>query len=183
MKIFKPLLLFTIIAVSNEVYSQSDVVECPPNNFTATAGIGSAHLSWQNPGTYYGTHELSTKDSSYYTGSVSLPSNSFTDSSRIKSINIGQQVGWATFDISTLPPGQEPLSVEFNFYVYDTNWPYWCVTPVSSNPLTTDADSLYLDIVQGAGTFGVDDQPGFRPLRPVPKGLTPDRGNFESRPD
>ena len=161
MKIFKPLLLFTIIAVSNEVYSQSDVVECPPNNFTATAGIGSAHLSWQNPGTYYGTHELSTKDSSYYTGSVSLPSNSFTDSSRIKSINIGQQVGWATFDISTLPPGQEPLSVEFNFYVYDTNWPYWCVTPVSSNPLTTDADSLYLDIVQGAGTFGVDDYGSF----------------------
>ena len=149
MNVFQRYLLFTIIAASNAAYSQSSTVVCPPSNFTATAGIESAHLSWQNPGTYYGTPELSTKDSSYYTGTVDNISASFTDSSRIRSVY--QKVGWATFDISALPPSQEPLSVEFNFYVYDTNWPYWNVTKVSSNPLTTDAQDLYADIIEGYG--------------------------------
>ena len=97
MSVFQRYLLFTIIAASNAAYSQSSTVVCPPSNFTATAGIESAHLSWQNPGTYYGTPELSTKDSSYYTGTVDNISASFTDSSRIKSVY--QKVGWATFDI------------------------------------------------------------------------------------
>ena len=97
MNIFKPFILYTIIAVSSALYSQSDMVVCPPNNFTATPGVEKVHLSWQNPGTYYGTPELSTKDSSYYTGTVDNISASFTDSSRIRSVY--QKVGWATFDI------------------------------------------------------------------------------------
>ena len=56
------------------------------------------------------------------------------------------------FDISSLPPGIEPLTVEFNFYVYGTNYPYWAVTPVTSNPLTTDYSNLYQDIIEGAGS-------------------------------
>ena len=49
---------------------------------------------WEHP-------EVSTKDSSYYTGSIDNIAGVLTDTSRIKSIN--QQVGWATFDISSLP--------------------------------------------------------------------------------
>ena len=132
--LFSVLYIFTL----NMVVGQ-DI--CPPNNFSATAGIGEAHLSWENPGVYYGTHELKPKDQAYYTGSLDNISNLFTDTSRIKSVY--EKVGWATFDISTLPPNQVPLSVDFNFYVYDTSWPYWCVTPVSLNPLTADVNDLY----------------------------------------
>jgi len=133
-----------LIVISVLVYNISVVQDpevCPPNNFTATAGVAEVHLAWENPGIYYGTHKLSPMDSAYYTGSVENVSSSFTDTSRIKSVY--QEVGWATFDISTLPPNLEPLSVDFNFYVYDTNWPYWCVTPVSLNPLTADVNDLY----------------------------------------
>jgi hypothetical protein len=155
MKIFKPFLLYTIIAVSSALYAQSSVVVCPPSNFTATAAIGSAHLSWQNPGTYYGTQEISAGDTSYFTGTVDNIAGELTEHSRIRSVY--EEVGWATFDISTLPPGQEPISVEFNFYVYETNWPYWSVTPVSSNPITADPQALYQDIIEGYSSFGVSD--------------------------
>ena len=160
MKISKQIYIFTLLTVSSLVYAQSTVVACPPSGFTATAGVGSVDLSWQNPGFYYGTLELSTKDSSYYTGSIDNIAGVLTDTSKIKSIN--QQVGWATFDISSLPPSQLPLSVEFNFYVYDTNWPYWCVTHVASNPLTANLQDLYNDIIEGFGSFGVNDYGSFQ---------------------
>ena len=38
---------------------------CPPNNFSAEAGVAEVHLNWENPGVYYGIHELSPKDSAY----------------------------------------------------------------------------------------------------------------------
>ncbi|MBT92752.1 MAG: hypothetical protein CMA61_02980, partial [Euryarchaeota archaeon] len=132
---------------------------CPPNNFSAAAGVAEVHLNWENPGIYYGTHELSPKDSAYYTGSVDNVSGSFTETSKINSVY--QEIGWATFDISALPAGQEPLSVDFNFYVYETSWPYWSVTPVSSNPLTTGASDLYEDLIEGAGSDGVNDYGSF----------------------
>ena len=160
MKKFNLSVLILCICVSNNLYSQSSVVACPPDNFTSTPGIESVHLSWQNPGVYYGTPEVSTKDSSYYTGSIDNIAGVLTDTSKIKSIN--QQVGWATFDISSLPPSQLPLSVEFNFYVYDTNWPYWCVTHVASNPLTANLQDLYNDIIEGFGSFGVNDYGSFQ---------------------
>ena len=155
MKISKRFFLFILLAISSTVYSQSNVVECPPSNFTATAGVESVNLSWDNPGFYYGTPVVSTKDSSYYTGTVDNISGELTEDSRIRSIY--EEVGWATFDISSLPPGQEPLSIEFNFYVYETYYPYWCVTPVSSNPITADPLELYADIIEGYGSYGSSD--------------------------
>ena len=155
MNIFKPFLFIVIISVSNTLYSQSDQVACPPNNFTTTPGIGNVHLSWENPGTYYGTPELSTGNDSYFTGTVDNISSDLTENSRIRSIY--EEVGWATFDVSSLPPGQEPLSIEFNFYVYETYYPYWCVTPVSSNPITADPLELYADIIEGYGSYGSND--------------------------
>ena len=139
-----------LIVISVLVYNISvgqDPEVCPPNNFTATAGIEEVNLSWENPGIYFGVHEISPMDSAYYTGTVDNVSSSFTDTSRIKTATGNytadwsgfQEVGWATFDISILPPHVEPLSVDFNFYVYDANWPYWCVTPESLNPQTADA--------------------------------------------
>ena len=160
MNVYARLLIVISVLVYNISVGQDPEV-CPPNNFTANAGVAEVHLSWENPGFYYGVHEISPMDSAYYTGSVDNASSSFTDTSRIKSATEFQEVGWATFDISILPPHLEPLSVDFNFYVYDTNWPYWCVTPVSLNPLTADANDLHEDIIEGAGSDGINDYGSF----------------------
>ena len=133
-------------------FAQQDV--CPPNNLTVTPGVNSISVTWQNPGFYYGTHEVSPQNANYHTGSVDA-SDGFTQTSRIKSQD--QEQGWAMFDISSLPAGIEPITVEFNFYVYGTNWPYWSVTPVTSNPLTTGFSALYNDIISGAGSNGIND--------------------------
>ena len=97
---------------------------------------------------------MSPQNANYHTGSVKQ-SVGFTETSQIDCIN--DQQGWIMFDISQLPSGLEPLTVEFNFFVYNTNWPYWAVTPVTSNPLTTGYTTLYQDIIEGAGTSGVSD--------------------------
>ena len=144
--IIKPLFILLLIIVP--VLAQ-DV--CPPNNLTVTPGVGTLNVSWENPGFYYGTHEVSPQSANYHTGTVEQNAG-FSETSRIKSIS--QSVGWAMFDITSLPPGQEPLTVDFNFYVYSTNFPYWSVTPVTSNPLTTDYNTLYADIVEGASGPG-----------------------------
>ena len=151
--IIKPLFILLVIIVP--VFSQ-DV--CPPNNLTVTPGVGTLDVSWTNPGFYYGTHEVSPQSANYHTGSVTVATG-FTETSRIK--GIADEHGWAMFDISSLPPGLEPLTVEFNFYVYETNYPYWSVTPVSSNPLTTGSTPLYVDIVEGSGSDGVNDYGSF----------------------
>ena len=67
MKVFLRLFIFIILVTAGKVQAQ---VNCPPSSFTATPGIENVSLSWENPGFYYGTPELSTGDSSYYTGSV-----------------------------------------------------------------------------------------------------------------
>jgi len=140
---------------------------CPPNNLTVTPGVGTLSVTWENPGFYYGTHEVSPQGFNYHTGSVDSVSG-FTQNSRIKGGN--QEQGWAMFDISVLPSGQEPITVEFNFYVYGTNWPYWSVTPVTSNPLTTDHAVLYNDIVAGAGSNGNNDYGTFNEEESFPPG-------------
>ena len=151
--IIKPLFILLVIIVP--VFSQ-DV--CPPNNLTVTPGVGTLDVSWTNPGFYYGTHEVNPQSANYHTGSVTVATG-FTETSKIRSI--ADEQGWAMFDISSLPPGLEPLTVEFNFFVYGTNYPYWSVTPVSSNPLTTGYTALYNDIIEGAGSDGVNDYGSF----------------------
>ncbi len=57
-----------------------------------------------------------------------------------------QTAGWMKFDISSIPSGVVIDSVVFHGYVNDTNWPYWSITPVSNDPVSTDAATLNSDI-------------------------------------
>ncbi|MCC6149342.1 MAG: hypothetical protein IT461_03750 [Planctomycetes bacterium] len=50
------------------------------------------------------------------------------------------------FDISAVPVGANVSNIEFNGYVYQTYYPFWSITPVTSNPLTAAAATLYADI-------------------------------------
>ncbi len=60
--------------------------------------------------------------------------------------------GWMKFDISSIPDGAIINSVTFHGYVNDAYWPYWSITPLTNDPVTTDAATLHSDIVEEAST-------------------------------
>ncbi len=80
----------------------------------------------------------------YWSGSTT--SSSKTENSEAK-VYGGGEVGWVMFDVSTIPDGSAINSIELNFYVNDTNWPYWSTTPISNDPVTTSASILHADII------------------------------------
>ncbi|MCD4698145.1 MAG: hypothetical protein K8S16_18120, partial [Bacteroidales bacterium] len=81
--------------------------------------------------------------SAYWTGSCT--SSAKTENSLVKAFPT-DEAGWMKFDVSTIPDGATINSIEFHGYVNATNWPYWSMTPVSVDPVTADAASLYADI-------------------------------------
>ncbi len=48
------------------------------------------------------------------------------------------------FDISSIPDGTTVTGLVFNFYVNNTNWPYWSVTPVDLDPVPIDSTAALL---------------------------------------
>ncbi|HSD64827.1 MAG TPA: T9SS type A sorting domain-containing protein [Ignavibacteriaceae bacterium] len=59
-------------------------------------------------------------------------------------------VGWAAYDISTIPQGATILETRFYGYVNAANWPYWSATPMGSvNPVTDGASSINSQILAG----------------------------------
>jgi hypothetical protein len=55
------------------------------------------------------------------------------------------ETGLLKFDLSSIPDtGFVPTTVTFNFYVNDTNWPYWSVTPVALDPVPVDSTAALL---------------------------------------
>jgi hypothetical protein len=55
------------------------------------------------------------------------------------------QSGYFKFDTSALP-AVTVTGVVFHFYVNATNWPYWSTTPLTGDPTTTAAATLWTDI-------------------------------------
>ncbi len=82
-------------------------------------------------------------NSDYWTGSVNESIK--TENSLVKGYH--QEDGWIKFDISAIPDNAVIDSIIFNGYVYDGYWPYWSITPVTNDPVTTDAVTLKADIV------------------------------------
>jgi hypothetical protein len=75
----------------------------------------------------------------------STDSTVVTESSLIKGHNT--EDGWARFDVSAIPDTHTIWQVEFHFYVNDTYYPYWSVTPVTTDPLGADQAVLHDDII------------------------------------
>ena len=82
-------------------------------------------------------------NANYNTGSTS--STAKTEISKVKGTP-PNEVGWMKFDVSAIPEGSIINSVEFHGYVYANNWPYWSITPVTNDPVTTAASTLNTDI-------------------------------------
>ena len=81
---------------------------------------------------------------------------SFTETSLIKTHGWdtppSKEVGWAIFNISGMYYNIEVDSIIFNYYVNDTHDPYWFITPVNVDPLTSSPTTVYSDILSGAST-------------------------------
>jgi len=73
------------------------------------------------------------------------------------------QHGYFKFDTSGLSDAMDITAVEFHFYVNDTEWPYWSVTPVTNDPSGfggADAATMWDDIAAEAtdGYYALQDE-------------------------
>jgi hypothetical protein len=85
----------------------------------------------------------------YWTGTCTTSAK--TQTSLVKAYPPTEN-GWMKFDVSSIPDGAVINSVEFNGYVNASNWPYWSITPVTNDPVSTDPAILYSDINAEANT-------------------------------
>ncbi|MEZ5083685.1 MAG: hypothetical protein R2750_09570 [Bacteroidales bacterium] len=85
----------------------------------------------------------------YSTGSCT--SSAKTQNSLVKAYPPGE-AGWMKFDVSSIPDGATINSIEFHGYVNTTYYPYWSMTPVSVDPVSADAATLYADIATEASS-------------------------------
>jgi hypothetical protein len=83
-----------------------------------------------------------------WTGSTD--GTTITDASMVSGYNL--EDGWFMFDVSGVPAGVTIVNIDFFGYVNNTYYPYWSMTPVTSDPLTTPAATLYADINAEAST-------------------------------
>ncbi|NCA85519.1 MAG: hypothetical protein EOM83_08090, partial [Clostridia bacterium] len=83
-----------------------------------------------------------------WTGSTN--GTAITETSLVKGANA--EDGWFVFDVSSIPVGATITSVKFHGYVYQTNYPYWSLTPLSLNPLTADPAALKAEITANGVT-------------------------------
>jgi hypothetical protein len=109
-------------------------------------------------------------NSAYWSGTTTNTSK--TDNSEARAYGgTNAESGWVKFDVSEIPDGSAINSIEFHFYVNATNWPYWSTTPVSNDPVTTSASTLYADIIaeETSGFYNQQDEssgyvPGWKSL-------------------
>jgi len=129
--------------------SEFEVTLPPGENTTEVltiSNLGEADLDFTAQISYLGgsksTATVYPQNTPKWTGTTN--GSSFTDDSEVRGIE--PEDGWFMFDVSAIPVGSTINSIEFHGYVNLTNYPYWSMTPVSNNPLTTVAATLYSDI-------------------------------------
>ena len=128
---------------------------CAPGGLVAYAGDGRNVLSWNEPFSTSSANPFPAEPNSAEYNTGSTDASSFTESSEIKGYggpNNSRESGWVRFSLLGLSPAIQVDSVVFNYYVNDTNWPYWTVTPVSVDPLTADEATLHADINEEASS-------------------------------
>ncbi|MEZ5083529.1 MAG: C25 family peptidase C-terminal domain-containing protein, partial [Bacteroidales bacterium] len=126
-------------------------VGLPPNGssseFLTIENIGGSQLDFDATIIYDdGSKDLTQViplPSNYWTGTCTATAK--TETSLVKG-QPANEYGWMKFDISTIPDGATINSIEFNGYVNNTYYPYWNINPVTNDPHSADAPTLYSDI-------------------------------------
>ncbi|MCB0805475.1 MAG: hypothetical protein KDC05_06715 [Bacteroidales bacterium] len=152
------------VAVTGCGYNGPDILYNPQEyeKTLALGYIGTEILNIQNKGdltldytahvVYNSSKEIANvvpADGVYNTGSCT--SIEKTETSLVSAFPT-EEAGWMKFDISDIPVGATINSLTFHGYVNATNYPYWSMTPISSDPVTTDAATLHADIAAEAST-------------------------------
>ncbi len=107
---------------------------------TCSSAVTFSFRTVQDPNLITVTDTLHPQSVDYWTGTCN--STSKTDNSEIRTVS--PELGWMTFDISSIPENAEILSVDFNGYVNATNYPYWSATPMGGiDPVTGSASSIF----------------------------------------
>ena len=100
----------------------------------------------------------------YWTGTCNTTTK--TDNSEIRTVS--PEIGWMTFDISSIPENAAILSINFNGYVNSTNYPYWSAAPMGNiDPVTASASAIYNQVTnntsQGTAYIYSDESSSFAP--------------------
>ncbi|MCK9453213.1 MAG: fibronectin type III domain-containing protein, partial [Bacteroidales bacterium] len=86
-------------------------------------------------------------NANYNTGSTD--GTNFTQTSLIYTESNRAERGWARFNTSAIPDGDEILAIELHLYVNDDNWAWFKVMSMESDPLGGDAASIFQDAGDG----------------------------------
>ncbi len=115
---------------------------------TCSSPVTFSFRTVQDPNLVIVTDSLYPQSIDYWTGTCN--STSKTDVSEIRTVL--PEIGWMTFDISSIPENAEIISIDFNGYVNATNYPYWSATPMGSvDPLTASASAIYAQVSGNTG--------------------------------
>jgi Secretion system C-terminal sorting domain len=102
----------------------------------------------QNPNFHMVTDTLYPQNANYWTG--------YTDGTTKTDgeINtVDPNVGWAVFDVTSIPQNATITDLSFYGYVNNVSFPYWSATPMGSvNPVTANSSSINSQIQNNYGS-------------------------------
>ncbi|MEN8224641.1 MAG: T9SS type A sorting domain-containing protein [Bacteroidota bacterium] len=86
-------------------------------------------------------------DKEYWTGTTDSVTK--TQNSLVHCLGGPTEVGWMKFDLSEVPDDEPITAVTFVGYVNETLFPFWSISPLLSDPLSTSAPDLFTEIQAG----------------------------------
>ena len=101
----------------------------------------------QNPNFQMVTDTLYPQNANYWTGNTD---GSTKTDGEVNTVD--PNLGWMSFDISSIPGNAVVTGISFTGYVNDTNFPYWSATPMFDNPVTSSASTIFNDAIAGYGS-------------------------------
>jgi hypothetical protein len=114
---------------------------------TCSSSTTFSFITEQDPNLITETDTVYPQSINYWTGSCN--STTKTDISEIRTMI--PELGWMTFDISSIPVNATILSISFNGYVNATYYPWWSATPMGTiNPVTDNATAIYNQVSNNA---------------------------------
>ena len=111
------------------------------NSTCTTYGPNWTFTTIPDPNLIIDTIDVYPQDLNYWTGTCDASTK--TEVSLVDA-NGADFAGWMAFDISSIPNNATIVSITFNGYLYNNNWPYWAITPMGIvNPITGTAAEIY----------------------------------------
>ncbi|HDO26972.1 MAG TPA: hypothetical protein ENH02_02535, partial [Bacteroidetes bacterium] len=98
-------------------------------------------------GITYGQTTCNPDGANYNTGSTD--GSTFTQTSLIRTESADAERGWARFNTSAIPDGDDISVVELHIYVSDDNYAYFKVMSLENDPLSGTAADVFTDCGDG----------------------------------